>query len=218
MLRSLTTLFALLSLVVVSTGCDSFLSPEAATVVPDGELPVARVAPDAPPLNATEVSFWAVRGEAREVEIRYATEAGYNGKCLRFVVPAQALLRHADGSVVEPGDSVQITVRVLDPQQFLFEFDPGGLRFDAAHPARLEVRYRWADDDVNGDGAVDDRDAEDLERLQLWRQESPGEPWTKLPSTHLAGIQEVHADITGFTRYALASDRRPDVISSGFGN
>lgn len=190
-----------------AAGCDGFLSPQNQLVLDDDEIALARVAEDAPELLHTEIEFWAVRGEDREVQIRYAGTGGYNGKCLRFVVPGQALLRRSDGSVIEPGDSVRITIRVVDVELYVFEFDPGGLRFDPAHPARMEVRYTWAADDLNGDGSVDADDSTMAENLAIWRQERDGASWERIPSRRIEDLQEVHADITGFTKYALASDR-----------
>jgi hypothetical protein len=194
-------------LLLLAGGCDSVFAPRNDLVLEDTAIEVVEVAPNAPPLQKTTVSFWAVRGETREVEIRYAAAPGYSGKCLRFVVPADALLRDAAGKVIERGDSVQITIRVIDPSQFLFEFEPAGIRFDPAHPAKLEIRHRWAVADLNRDGIVDDSDTAVARELSIWRQERLGADWVKIPSQRLTDLQEVHAEITGFTRYALASDR-----------
>jgi hypothetical protein len=201
MKRALLVLF----LVLPAAGCGDFLVPPPALSRADAEITIVRVAANAPPLTATEVSFWAVRGQDREVEIRYEN-GGYSGKCMRFVVPAQAPLRHANGAPVQVGDSVLVTVRVLDPRLFLFEFDPGGLIFDPAHPARLEIRYRWLAEDTNGDGVVDQRDEQLARNFGLWRQEKVGAAWSPIPALRLGAEMEIHADITGFTRYALASD------------
>lgn len=193
----------LLLVLGTSAGCDSAFAPRSDTVLEDEAIEILAVASNAPPLQQSTVSFWAVRGQDREVEIRYALPGGYSGKCLRFVVPAGALLRDADGQVIAPGDSILIDIRVVDPGLFLFEFDPGGVRFDPAHPARLEIRYQWAA--ALGRSGVDE-DAL-VRQLSVWRQENPGESWVKIPSDRLEDRREVHAEITGFTRYALASDR-----------
>jgi hypothetical protein len=207
MTKSRVTGFLALVVLAVTAGCESLITPQNNAVVDEGLLDVIGVADDAPAMLATEVSFWAVRGKDREIEMRYDAGPGYNGKCLRFVVPGNALLRRPDGSVIEPGDSVKITIRLVDPTKYLFEFDPGGLRFDPAYPARLEVRYLWAIADLNGDGVVDQRDELLTEHFALFRQERPGEVWVRLPTIRSAELHEVQADITGFTRYALASDR-----------
>lgn len=187
-------------------GCDGFLGSEPNfVVIDDGELIPVRVAPDAPPLERMEATFWIVRGQWREVEIRY-TANGYSGKCIRLIVPPDAPLRHADGRVFEMGDSALVTLRVIDPELYLFEFDPAGLRFNPAAPARIEIRYRWLAADANGDGRVDAADASFVRTFRLWRQERRSEPWVEVPSERDEENQEVHADVDGFTRYMLASD------------
>ena len=198
--RSVRCLTAILALALAVTGCSEVSAPGTVEQVPESQLPVVPVSADSPPLLQTNVTFWAVRGEPRVVEMRYESQYG-NGKCLRFILPAMSLLKHPDGSNVALGDSVQINIRILNTSQFLFEFEPAGVRFDPAAPARLEIRYRWAD--TNGDGKATEADGG---RMALWRQELPGMVWEKIPSTQYADIQEIHATITGFTRYALATD------------
>lgn len=185
---------------IAMASCSEVTAPGTVEVVPEDELPIVAVAEDSPPLIQSVVSFWAVRGEARVVEMRYDT-AYSNGKCLRFILPAMSLLKHPDGSNVAMGDSVKINIRVINTSHFLFEFEPAGVRFDPAAPARLEIRYAWAD--VNGDGAATEADGG---RMALYRQERPGMVWEKIPSTQYSDIQEIHATITGFTRYALATE------------
>jgi hypothetical protein len=205
MFASITRFLAVVAL-AAAAGCDGFLSPEPAPGVENGSLTVVRVAPDAPTLDQTEITFWMVRGEQREVEIRYLLVNGYNGKCLRLVIPAEAPLRDAEGRNIAPGDSVQVTVRVLDPELFLFELEPAGLLLNPAHPARLEIRYRWMSLDVNGDGRVDAKDDLLAGSFRLWAQNPETLRWSSVPSTRLSNIQEIHAPISVFTRYALASD------------
>jgi hypothetical protein len=196
-------LAAVLTLVIGVAACSEISAPATIEQVPDGELPILPVSADAPPLIQTEVTFWAVRGEERVVEMSYDASYGGNGngKCLLFRVPATSLLKHPDGRDVAMGDSIQITIRALNASQFLFEFEPAGLRFSPVAPARLEVRYKWAD--VNGDGVANEADGG---RLALYRQERPGMVWEKIPSTQRSDIQEIRAAITGFTLYALATE------------
>ena len=198
------TLFALLTL-VATVGCSELFGPDEPTVE-DGDLTIIPVAPNAPPLTATEVSFWAVKGEHREVQIQYRYPNGGLGKCLRFVVPSNALLRHPDRRLVASGDSVQITVKVIDPELFLFEFSPNRLEFDPNQPARLEIRYQLAAQDLDRDGDVDADDAAIRSRFKLWKQERVGQGWQEVRSTRDDNTNEIQADITGFTRYALAAD------------
>jgi hypothetical protein len=185
---------------------ETFAPREDISVTQD-QLTILQVDASAPPLIDTDVSFWAVRGQTREVEIRYQSVGLYpNGKCLRFVVPPQALQQRADGSPIANGDSVLISIHVVDASRYLFEFDPAGLRFDPLHPARIEVRHAWTAADANGDGIVDGKDASLKTRMAIWRQERPWDLWTRLPVSRFPDLQEIHANITGFTRFALASD------------
>ncbi|HEX2190655.1 MAG TPA: hypothetical protein VHG51_17225 [Longimicrobiaceae bacterium] len=204
--RSLTLLLALLGAPALG-GCDDLL-PEGADRVAEDDLVFARADPDAPALDALEVSFWAKPGETRGAAINYVgIPEGKYRLCMEFTVPAGALLRHPDGRAVQPGDSVRITVRAVDPEAFRFEFAPGGLRFDPANPARLRVSYWWADRDYDGDGRLDRRDESIEASLGFWRQETPGAVWERMATERLPELHELRAGIPGFTRYAVASTR-----------
>jgi hypothetical protein len=58
-------------------------------------------------------------------------------------------------------------------------------------------------DDLNYDGKVDDADAALSQRFSIWRQESPGASWFKVPSFVAQGTKEVDAHLQGFTGYAV---------------
>jgi hypothetical protein len=168
--------------------------------VREEELVFIRSAPDAPPLVSRDTSFWAVAGQNREIRIPYVNGA----PCLEFKVPGNALLRRPDGTAVQRGDSVRITVRLADAGRFSFEFQPAGLRFDRDHPAELRIRYTYADRDFNGDGRVDDADRRF--DFGLWRQERSGQPWAGLVTARDAGTEEVRATLEGFTKFAVAGN------------
>jgi hypothetical protein len=170
------------------------------------ELHFLRPAPSAPPLATTEVSFWAKRGEDREVRLPYEPLPGASdtAEFLRFRVPSAALDRRPDGTAFAAGDSVLITLRVVDQSRLIVEFEPAGLRFSPADPARLRIEYGEADHDLDGDGLVDDRDATLETQLSMWRQEAPGQLWYRVPGAAAPDLDEVEADILGFTSYALA--------------
>lgn len=189
-----------LALTAPLAACDALLDPSGGDTVADGELAVVRMAPSAPALSDTVVSFWAVRGKQREVQIRYVAP-GYSGECLTFVVPALAV-RQGDFA----GDSVRITIRVVDPARFNYQFEPAGLRFDPAHRPSLEIHYKYANQDYNGDGVVDAADAAAQQNLSIWRQERPGDAWTRIATDPVGSEPEVRATLEGFTRYALASN------------
>lgn len=187
-------------------GCSELTDPETESAS-GSELTFLRMSANAPEIEDTEVTFWAVKGQDREVQIRYYYEEdhGYT-KCLRFVVPARALHQRPDGSSIAQGDSVLITIRMPDPSRFAFEFDPSGLKFHPDHPATVEVVYRYADADLNGDGVVDDTDESLRSRFAFWRQEQPNEPWFKVATSRLESTKEARASVPGFTIWALAID------------
>lgn len=207
-IRRLTLFLALLA-APAAAGCEDMLPEEAAgDRLAEDQLFFARADPDAPPLDIVEGSFWAKPGQTRSVAFKYVgIKPGKYQLCMEFVVPAGALLRHPDGRAVQPGDSVLVTVRAVDPEAFRFEFSPAGLRFDPSNPARLRVSFWWADQDYNGDGRRDKVDESIEENLQLWRQEAVGQPWERMLTQRDEENHELVTRIPGFTRYAVASNR-----------
>jgi hypothetical protein len=186
--------FALLALLPAALGaCED---PSGNRGVPGEDLVFLRPAADAPPLAVDQISFLAVAGEDYDIRIDYD-----NGdECLRFRLDDDALTRRPNGTPMNEGDTITITIRVVDDGYFNFEFQPAGLDF--AEPAELRVNYQFAHPDFNGDGEVDDDD-EDFE-FGWWRQEMPGQRWEKIASAQIHDVTEVRAEIDGFTRYALA--------------
>ena len=164
--------------------------------VPGDELVFLRAAPGAPQPASLDTSFVATAGEDYELRLRYANGEEY----LRFEVDKDALTRRPNGARMDEGDTITIRIRVVDTGFFNFEFQPAGLRF--AEPAELRVSYRFANPDFNGDGRVDGDD--DRFDFGWWRQEMPGQAWERIGSARVRGLDEVRADIDGFTRYALA--------------
>ncbi|MEP7176160.1 MAG: hypothetical protein ABI860_06370 [Gemmatimonadales bacterium] len=169
------------------------------------DLKVVRVAPSSTPLFNASDSFYAKQGEDREVRIYFQDEVGGSGEeYMRLRVDAPTLLALPDGTPILPGDSVLIHIRVVDPGQMLFELEPSGLRFNPLVPARLKIHYDHAGGDINDDGRIDVED-ETLERtLSIWRQEKPGDPFVRLTSVLSLQLDEAEAELTGFSRYALA--------------
>lgn len=191
---------ATLLLAVGLTGCLDLSAPEEGTQ--ESDLIFVRIS-DGIELERDSVSFWAVPGETRQVEIRYLKSASYpngNTKCLLFRVPAGSLPG-------QPRDSVRISIVVAGDRQYRFRFAPAGLRFDPARPAELEIRYRWANPDFNDDGVVDGRDAIAAENISVWHQPSPDGRWFEIPTTRIADGVEARSTVFGFSQYALATDR-----------
>lgn len=199
MMRRITCMMPPLLALALASCSDDPAGPGAGGGVSEAELDFARFSETAPPLATTEVSFWAYRDDNSEVEMLYEpTEADEDGEeFLEFSVRSGSLL-HPDGTPFAEGDSVLITIRVVDADRFRFEFTPAGLRFDPERPAELEVSYEHAEPEDGGD-------FEESE-LAMWRQAAPGQPWFKVATVVLEDFDEVEADIIEFSQYALAAD------------
>jgi len=180
---------------------------DAGTVKPPSDLTILRLSEDSPPLFNPEVSFYAVRGEGREARISFVDdehpdEPGED--YLDLKVDGEALAARPDGTPFADGDSVLITVRVVDPALLLFEFEPAGLTFNPSRPAELKIHYNHADDDLDEDGDVDIEDDSLELTIGIWRQENDGDPFERLGSLLLDDLEEIDAELNGFSRYALA--------------
>jgi hypothetical protein len=172
---------------------------------PPSDLNIVRLSSASPELFNPEESFYAVRGEDREVRISFQDAGGGEGEeFLRLRVRPGSLQGNPDGTPIADGDSVLITVRVVDPANILFEMEPAGLTFNSSEPAELKIHYNHADHDFNEDGAVNLFDDQIKNQLSIWRQETPNDPFSKLGSVNVEESEEINADILGFTRYAIA--------------
>jgi hypothetical protein len=172
--------------------------------VPDAQLHIVQQDTLAPPLDSTVARLWAKVGEGREVRIGYQPPADTGEDVLRFEVPGDGLLRKPDGSAFQPGDSILITVTLIDPTRFLFQFEPAGLQFNPNSPARLKTHYLQANHDFDGDGVIDAADTAIEHALDLWRRETPAAPWFKVGSVKFEELDEIDANILSFTEYAIA--------------
>lgn len=198
-----------LALLLVAQGCgDSGSDPTPdppGTEKPPTELNILRIAATAPPLETTAVSFWAVKGQGREGKIYFQDDQGQRGEeYARLKIDSGSLRARPDGSLFADGDSVLVTMTVIDPTQILFEMAPAGLQFNSTAPARLTLKYDEADDDFDGDGERDDDDDDIEQTLGIWRQATPADPFVRLGSVRFDDLEEIEADLTGFSRYAIA--------------
>ena len=189
---------AVLAMVAVTLiGCSDSTS-SAPITKPGSELEFVPVRATAPPLETTDTSFWAVRGEERELVLRFQDQggSGTGSKFLQFSVPDNSLLARPDGTPFQTGDSVEISVSV-DPGLYVVDFGPAGLRFNPSEPAELELDYGETEDDfLLREGEFD-----------AWRQELSNQPWELIGSVQMEELDEIEIDILGFTRYALAIGR-----------
>lgn len=172
--------------------------------VPDAQLHVVQRDTLAPLLDSTVARFWAKVGEGREIRLAYQPPADTGEDFLRFEVPGDALLRKPDGTAFQPGDSILITLTVVDPDRFLVRFEPAGLVFNPNQPARLKFHYLHADHDFNGDGVINAADTTIEHTLDLWRRESPTGLWFRVGSVKFEELDEIDANILSFSEYALA--------------
>jgi hypothetical protein len=189
---------------LLAVACDSSSPGDNGGTKPPADLTILTLAQGTPPLVTDSVGFYALYDEEREVRIDIAPDVDY----LKFKVGKFSLLRRPDGSLFGPGDSVFISVKVIDPAQLQFEFSPAGLKFNPAIPAELSLDYDSAGftipGDYDGDGDDDAIDAEIETELAIWKQEIPGQLFTRLTGFIEFELDEVELKITSFTRYALA--------------
>ena len=195
-------LFALIALTTAAVlGCSDNTGPETR---PDADLNIVQQDTASPPLDSMVARLWAKVGDGRELRIEYAPPLDSAEDFLRFEVPGDALLRKPDGSAFQPGDSILITITVVDASRFLFRFEPSGLQFSSEHPARLKIHYGLSNHDFNEDGAEDSDDDAIEHLLDLWRREGTTSPWFRVGSVKFEESEELDANILSFSEYALA--------------
>jgi hypothetical protein len=168
--------------------------------VPDSELTFLRFE-NANAVTDRQASFWAVAGEGRKLEMKYANGEEF----LEFEVRDKALLRRPNGGVFLPGDSILITVTLDASNRFIVHFEPSGLTFNPLDPAHLEINYKQADRDLDDDGDEDDKDRELEMRLRIWQQERLGLPWLPLATLRIDD-DDLEANVLSFTGFAMASN------------
>jgi hypothetical protein len=159
----------------------------------------------APAIANPFISFWARKGRRSEVFMYYKSRPGHNDSTvfIRFRVREGSLAFRPDGRPIHYGDSIRITIRLVDPVRLGIDCQPSGLRFNPNDPADLKMSYLETDDDRDRDGDVDLVDAQLTKKIRIWDKD-PGVPWMKLPGTISLSGHEVESDILGFTSYALA--------------
>ena len=93
---------------------------------------------------------------------------------------APSLQALPDGTPIAEGDSVLITIRVVDPAKMLFEMEPSGTDLLRRRPAELKIHYEEAHGDLNDDGSVDSDDDDIESTMAIWRQETPSDPFVRV--------------------------------------
>ncbi|TFG54113.1 MAG: hypothetical protein E4H37_01275 [Gemmatimonadales bacterium] len=172
---------------------------------PPAALNILKLAQASPPVFNPVETFWAKKGEQAEARIYFQDAVGGQGEeYLRLRIDDISLETLPNGTPIAIGDSVLITIRSVDPTQILFELEPTGLKFNPLKPAELDIKYQEADDDFNEDGVVDLEDEAIEDILAIWRQENPGDDFVKIGSFLIESLEEIEAELTGFSRYAIA--------------
>ena len=162
--------------------------------------------PVAPSMANPVIAFWAHKGLDTRVNMYYHALPGHNDSTtfMQFRVRDKSLESRPDGSSFATGDSVLITVTLVDPAQLKLDFQPSGLRFSAHDQAELRLNFSQTLHDLNGDGVVDHKDVEIQRTFRIWRKESVLDPWLPLSSIVLNGSMTIDAKLDGFTGYAAA--------------
>jgi len=196
-------LLAVVALPLLS--CTDSTVPESTDTREPSDLRLLTVPYGTPYLAKTLVSFYAVKGRATGADIWYHARPGSTDSTtfLEFRLGPASLAARPDGSAIAAGDSVLITVTVTDQSHFLLDFQPSGLTFSATDQPTLKISFVACGDDLNYDHVVDARDQEIMNSLSFWRQESPFQPWSKVPSTVVTTTKDVNAQLSGFTGYAI---------------
>lgn len=155
-------------------------------------------------LEQTRVSFWAVRGQSRSVQINYKSRR--NAEPRPFLLLTTTDPRWVpDIGELAVGDSVRITVKV-NTRKLLVSLEPTGLQF--GEPGQLTMWYdgsRHGPDDGDqssaNDGIVDDAD------LALYYREDQKHPWTQLSATQSVTEHSFTYALEHFSDYAVAKLR-----------
>lgn len=172
---------------------------------PPAELNILRLPANHAPFEQTSVSFWARANQSREGRIYFLNNEGQRGdEFARLKIDSGSLLARPDGTAFGAGDSILITMTVVDPTRVLIELQPAGLRFRSDKPAELKLDYGEADDDFDDDGDIDADDDRVEQLLAIWRQERVGSSFIKLGSVKFEDLEEIEAKLVSFSRYAIA--------------
>ena len=200
-MNNLRRLLALATLLTVAACSDDPTTPEN-----NSNLTFLQPEPTAPPLGVQTVTFNAVQGQDTEVIMWYRKRPGStdSSKVLRLRIDDDAQIVRPNGTPLSPGQSVQITITIIDPIRLIAEFQPAGLRFQGSEVADITMWYLERDHDFNDDGVINDADTAIEQTLAIFRRESRTAPWVRLTSDVMMETDEIETEISGFTNYVIA--------------
>ncbi|MBK8247829.1 MAG: hypothetical protein IPK85_10585 [Gemmatimonadetes bacterium] len=179
---------------------------DASTGVTSDDLTFLSAAAGAPSIASSSVAFWAVKGQDHESIIWYRATSGRpdSSKLARFRLDRRSLCNRVDGSAMADGDSLRITMTVIDPVRLEVKFEPAGLQFCSGRPAKLNLWWEHTSRDYDKDGDVDAADAALEATFSIWKRETLTSPWIKLTSLLRVELDEAEAELVGFTSYLVA--------------
>jgi len=156
-----------------------------------------------PPLSLDQyvVSFWAVRGESRSVQINYSSSIDNQTHPFLLLTTTDPQFVPGVGELAM-GDSVLVTVTV-DTIKLGVSLEPHGLQFGA--PAQMKIWYDGAGGDLNGDGVVDSTDQViEAQLLGLWYRPDESKPWTRLSANQSLDEKSFTYALPHFSEYEIA--------------
>lgn len=206
-MRILSPLFPAALLVAGVLACSESNGGDDNTL-PPGRLNFLRLAPTAPALCADSIGFWAYKGIGVDTALVFpevgSTCAGSTEDFVRFKLDQASLKAYPDGSPIQVGDSVFISIVWVGNDSILFHLEPTGLQFDPAQPAKLKIEYGEAGTDLDDDGDTDAEDDAIETQLDIWRQPTLLDNYTRVGTAQFEDGDEIEADLNGFSRYAIA--------------
>lgn len=196
--------FAALAAGLLLAGCSTMQPPDE-EIREESQLNFVRLPANHPPFFNDSVAFYVRPGRDSEGKIHFQEAGGGRGEAFAEIkIDGDGLLTKPDGSPFRATDSVLIVMKVADQNLLLVELRPSGLRFTTRDPAELKIDYEETEGDLDGDGDNDDDD-DDIELLlSIWRQAKLGDPFVKIGTVKTEGLRELKADLTSFSRYAIA--------------
>ena len=158
-----------------------------------------------PPLSLDQytVSFWAVRGESRSVQINYSSAIDSESHPFLSLTATDPVFVPGVGDLAM-GDSVLITV-IVDTSMIGVSLEPHGLQF--GDPAQMKIWYGGASGDMNGDGVVNSIDAQiETQLLGLWYRAYDTDPWVHLSADQSVQDKSFTYPLPHFSVYAVAAE------------
>ena len=196
---------ALLAACTDQLGPSAAVPPPLARRMPGDAFHVLQQSATAPALETYQVAFTAYVGEPSLITVRYQPRADQvvGEPFLHFEIPRNGLMSGAGGVPLRRGDSVAMTL-TIDPNSFLVDFQPSGVRFSANAPARLAFWYGNANLDLNGNGVLDGNDRTLMDQLAIWYQLSPSASWFRQLSRNDPTRTLVGTELYHFSEYAVS--------------